>query len=311
MQWRVIILFLSVLFPASIAAQVDAMMSQYYRVPSLYNPAATGLTDFVNINGGVRLEENLTTVAALADMPVKLAGKRLGIGISYTQEKFELYRYKIGAIQASYKIKLGPGTLSAGVQLGVIDQTFNGSELVDSLITDDTNTSRTDTQRAMLDFSLGAYYHAQNFWVSLSAPRLSRPASSLNAMGGNNGKYTFNTGRALYFAIGGNIPINNTLFDIQPSMLVKSNFSATTGEASARLRWRKLLSAGIGYRYREALTLLISAEVRDFYLGYNYDHPMSPRNGVTRGSHEIWAGYRLKLDLGDHNKHRQRSIRIM
>ena len=38
------------------AAQVDAGFTQYMEVPSYYNPAAIGLTDYLRIRGGSRLQ---------------------------------------------------------------------------------------------------------------------------------------------------------------------------------------------------------------------------------------------------------------
>ncbi len=56
-------------------AQTDAQFSQYYEAPSFYNPAAIGLTDFVRIRAGARLQwvgvDNAPqTFAGVADMPV-------------------------------------------------------------------------------------------------------------------------------------------------------------------------------------------------------------------------------------------------
>ena len=39
-----------------VCAQTDAQLSQYYEVPSYYNPAAIGNTDMVRIRLGSRLQ---------------------------------------------------------------------------------------------------------------------------------------------------------------------------------------------------------------------------------------------------------------
>ena len=38
------------------AAQTDATFTQYYNVPTYYNPAAVGQTDLLRIRGGARLQ---------------------------------------------------------------------------------------------------------------------------------------------------------------------------------------------------------------------------------------------------------------
>lgn len=110
---------------------------------------------------------------------------------------------------------------------------------------------------------------------------------------------------------GSNIPIKNTLFEIQPSVMVKSDFTFTVAEATARVRYNKFLTAGLGYRYNDAVSLILGAEYKDFFIGYSYDYSISEISKASNGSHEIWAGYKLKLDLGEKNKHRHKNIRIM
>jgi hypothetical protein len=94
-------------------------------------------------------------------------------------------------------------------------------------------------------------------------------------------------------------------------VLVKSDFSFTTAEVTARARYNKFLSFGVGYRWNDAVTATIAAEIKGFYIGYSYDYPISDIAKASSGSHEIIAGYRLKLDLGDKNKNKHKSIRIM
>ena len=57
--------------------------------------------------------------------------------------------------------------------------------------------------------------------------------------------------------------------------------------------------------------LVLAAEFKNFYLGYTYEYATSAIAKASSGSHEILAGYSLKLDLSDKNRHRHKSIRIM
>ncbi len=76
------------------------------------------------------------TFLALAESPFNLAGKRLGAGLWVRQERLGLYDDLSLALQVSYKIRLAGGTLSIGVQPGVITEKFRGSEV---FIPDDDN----------------------------------------------------------------------------------------------------------------------------------------------------------------------------
>lgn len=92
---------------------------------------------------------------------------------------------------------------------------------------------------------------------------------------------------------------------------MKSDFTFTTGEITARVRYNKFLTAGVGYRINDAVSLILGAEFKNFFLGYSYDYATSAISRASNGSHEIWGGYRLKLDLGEKNRHKHKSIRIM
>ncbi|MDE6317741.1 MAG: type IX secretion system membrane protein PorP/SprF [Muribaculaceae bacterium] len=306
------------------SAQSDAQFSQYYQVKNYYNPAAIGTSDLLNIRGGARLQwvgiDNAPkSFAATAEMPLKLFRKRFGVGLLMQQESMGLYKNLTIGVQAGYKLKLFKGELTAGVQIGFINEAFKGSEVI--LPDDDNYHQSTDEAIPMndlngnaFDLGIGVFYTRGNWWGGLSMTHATQPVISLKSETGDNTlekNYEFQVGRTLYFMAGGNIPIKNTLFEVRPSILVKSDFTFTTGEATARLRYNKFLSAGIGYRYNDAVTISLGAEIKGFYIGYAYDYATSAIAKASSGSHEIFAGYSLKLDFSEKNKNKHKSIRIL
>ncbi len=107
------------------AAQVDAGFTQYMEVPSYYNPAAIGLTDYLRIRGGSRLQwmgipKAPKTFLANADMPMKLFGKRIGVGIVMQQESMGLYNNLTLGAMGAYKLKIFKGELSIGARIGLL-----------------------------------------------------------------------------------------------------------------------------------------------------------------------------------------------
>lgn len=306
------------------AAQVDAQFTQYYAVPTFYNAGATGDTDFVRLRGGTRLQwmgiDNAPkSFLITGDMPFKFIGKRFGTGLVMQQESLGLYKNLNIAAQLSYKHKLFGGVLSAGLQVGIISETFKGSEVYipdddDYHESTDDAIPTTDLTGTSLDLGLGVYFTHKLFWAGVSCQHVNNPTITFNAESGestNEKNYEFKAGRILYFMAGSNIPIKNTLFEVIPSVLVKSDFTFTTAEITGRVRWRKFLSLGVGYRYDDAVSLVLGAELKNFYIGYSYDYPTSAISKASSGSHEIFAGYSLKLDLSDKNKNKHKSIRIM
>ena len=123
--------------------------------------------------------------------------------------------------------------------------------------------------------------------------------------------YEFEAGRTLYFMAGSNIPLKNTLFELQPSLFVKTDLTFFQGEANLRVRYNKFLTGGVGYRYNDAVIATLGAEYKNFFLGYSYDYPLSAVSKASSGSHEVFVGYSLKLDLSDKNKNKHKNIRIM
>ena len=315
---------LSLIFPLESSAQVDAQFTQYYEVPSYYNAGAIGTTDYLRIRGGSRLQwvgipKAPKTFLAVADMPMKLFNKRFGLGVVMQQESMGLYsNLSIGA-QVAYKLKLFGGTMSAGLQVGFIDEGFKGTDVYipdddDYHESTDDAIPTTDISGTAFDLGLGVHYTHKYFWAGVSVSHVTSPTITMNAQSGEGGEeknYEFEAGRVLYFMAGSNIPLKNTLFEIMPSLMVKSDFTFTTAEISGRVRYNKFLMAGIGYRYDDAVSVMIGAEYKNFYLGYSYDYPITDISKASSGSHEIFAGYSLKLDFSEKNKNKHKSIRIM
>lgn len=317
----ILITLAALLLPGGASAQIDAQFTQYFEVPSYYNAAAVGNTDYLRIRGGSRLQwvgipKAPKTFLITADMPFKFLNKRFGTGLIMQQESMGLYKNMSIGAQIGYKLKVLKGELSIGVQLGFINEEFKGTQVVlpdndDYHQGTDDAIPTTDIAGNAFDLGVGVFYTHRLFWAGISATHLTSPTITMSTDGSEAKNYEFEAGRVLYFMAGSNIPIKNTLFEIQPSMMVKSDFTFTQAEITGRVRYNKFLTFGIGYRLNDAVSALVSAEYKDFFLGYSYDYPISDISKASSGSHEIFAGYRLKIDLSEKNKNKHKSIRIM
>lgn len=315
------------------AAQTDQQYTQYYEVPSYYNPAAIGNMDRIRIRAGGRLQwmgiDNAPRgIVLTGDMPLKLFGKRFAVGLVAQQESAGLFRNLSVGVQAGYKLKLWKGELTAGIQIGFANEVFKGSEV---FIPDgddfhegaDEAIPQTDVSGNALDLGAGVYYNHKWFWAGISGTHLNAPTITFEDDNGGTGSsggstsgesaknYEFQLRRTLYFMAGSNIPVKNTLFEVMPSVLVKSDFTFTRVEVTGRIRYKKFLTAGVGYRHDDAVSAILGAEFKGFFVGYSYDYPISAISKASSGSHELILGYSLKLDLSDKNKNKHKSIRIM
>lgn len=314
----------SFLFPATAYAQSEAQLTQYWAIPTYYNPAATGTSDHVRIRGGAKLQwlgitNAPKTFLATADSPLKIGSKRIGVGVTFSQQSLGLFSNLQANIQASYKFKLLKGEFSVGLQGGYYNSKFKGSEIYipdddDYHQSTDTSLPTQDLTGNAFDFSAGISYTHKYFSAGISGLHLLQPTVKLNIDGSESGdthEYETSLPRMVYFTADGNIPLKNTLFEMQPSLLVRTDFSGFGAEVTARARYNKFITFGIGYRWKEAVSAMIGAEFKNFFLGYAFDYPLSAINRASSGSHEIIAGYSLKLDFSGKNRNKHRSIRLM
>lgn len=310
----------------TLRAQSDAQLTQYYEVPAYYNAGAIGSTDLLRIRGGMRLQwmgihGAPRSIVGTADMPLRLMGNRFAVGLVLQQETIGLYHNMTLGARAAYHRNLFKGRLSAGVGLGFLDQAFKGSDVFlpdedDFHQGSDDAIPTNDIRGTAFDLSAGLMYTHPRFWVGISVNHINNPTVSMSTDTGNSGtdggfNYKFTAGRVAYFMAGSNIQVKNTLLEVIPSMLVKSDFTFTTAEVTARLRYNRFITAGLGYRYKDAVSLILGAEIKGFYIGYSYDYSTTAIARASSGSHELMAGYSLKLDFSEKNRNRHKSIRIM
>ena len=311
---KIISLFFLLLGFVELRAQVDAQFSQYWALPNYYNAGAVGQDGKLNIRAGSRqqwvgMPGAPKTFLVSAEMPFRLFKQNHGVGLAMTNETLGLYSNMTIALQYAYKVRLWQGQLSLGLQLGLLDQRFDGTEVSipesDYHNSSDDGIPQSELQGMAFDMGFGVFYSHKYFYAGLSSTHLTEPVITFDE------KYETYTGRSYYFIAGGNIPFKNALYELQPSLLLKTTFQITQVELTARLRYNKFLWGGLSYRWKDALVIMIGADYKNFMLGYSYDFPVSAIVKATSGSHEVFLGYSLKIDFSNKNKNKHKSIRIL
>lgn len=320
---------IAALFPFSIKGQSDPLYTQAWALPTLYNPAAVGSTDFLRIRGAARLQwvgiQNAPkSFSGAADIPFKLFGRRWGGGVNVTQEEIGLFSntYANGQISGRLK-KLFGGELTIGVQVGYFGSSFRGSDVYipdddDYHESNDPSIPNQDVGGGTIDFGLGFQYVHPKFHVGVSILHPAAPTVKLNTKGttsssatSDNHEFETYVSRTLYLMAGSNISVKNTLIELQPDIIVASDLKNVSGVVSLKGWYNKMVFGGVAYRWDDAVSVNIGAELKNFLLGYSYDIPTSRILKASSGSHEITVGYRLKLDFNGKNRNRHRSIRLM
>ena len=317
------------LHPLLTMGQSDPLYTQAWALPTLYNPAAAGSTDWLRIRGAARLQwvgiDNAPkSFTAAADIPFKLLNRRWGGGVNVTQEGIGLFSntYVNGQLSGRLK-KLFGGELTIGVQVGYFGSSFRGSDVYipDDDDYHDSNDPAIPTQDVgggTVDFGIGLQYIHPKFHVGVSMLHPAAPKVKLNTKGttsssatSDNHEFETYVNRVLYLTGGSNIQVKNTLIELQPDLIVASDLKTFSGVLSLKGWYNRMFFAGVAYRWDDAVSINLGAEFKNFLLGYAYDIPTSRILKASSGSHELTIGYRLKLDFSGKNRHRHRSIRLM
>ena len=329
--------------PIIVTSQIDAMLTQHWAMPTLLNPGATGEIDFIRVRGAARLQSlgkyhAPKNFLLTADSPFKLGGKRIGAGVVVNNENYDLYRNLLIAAQGSYKLQFKTSRLSIGVQIGYFHSKFRGSEFIidnsgkheeedpdnkdpesDNSETDsddsyNENMPTQDVAGGGVDLGVGIRYEHPKFYVGLSGQHLTNSKIKLTTAGESSTDSRYIESKlpvTLYFDAGGNIPIKNSLFTLQPSLILGTDFKDISGVAEMRATYNNLVTFGVDYRYNRAVGVLAGIIIKNFFLGYNWEYDYTAQGKGTTGNHEIVLGYQFKLDMGGKNLFRHRSIRIM
>ena len=127
-----ILIFLLVVAAQSAMAQYDVEFSHYFDMEPYYNAAAVGKQDKLNIVGAYSMqfagfEHNPRTMFISADAPFIFLNSYHGAGVQILNDKLGFFTHQRIAVQYALKRPLFGGTLSVGVQGGLILEGYDGS----------------------------------------------------------------------------------------------------------------------------------------------------------------------------------------
>ncbi|MDR1357620.1 MAG: type IX secretion system membrane protein PorP/SprF [Tannerellaceae bacterium] len=312
---RLLFLFIALIALADRAgAQYDAQFSQYFAAMGYYNPGYAGVNGDLNVMGlhrqqWIGMPGAPQTTFINAGMPLALGKVSTGIGATLFTETIGLFNNSHVSGQFAYKRGLFGGTLSIGVELGLTSVSFDGSKVnlgdADGYhTTEDEAIPRNKVSGTAFDINAGIYYTHKRFHVGVASTHLSEPLLDLDE---NTSTYI---GRAYNLTGGYNIQLKNPLFELQPSVFMKTDLQSFRLDVTTRLVYNKMFSGGVSWRGYEAVVLL-GASFGNVEVGYAYDFPTGPLLKASSGSHELAIRYRIKLNKVKTGNYRHKSVRIL
>ena len=216
---KIITFILLALASLGARAQYDVSFSHYFDMEPSFNAAAVGKQSKLNITAAyamdfVGFENNPQTMYAAADLPFYFLKGLHGAGLQFMNDKIGLFSHQRLTLQYAYKHKLFGGTISGGLSVGLLSESFDGTKL-DAGEAGDPALPSTKVEGSGFDLGVGLYYMRGPWYVGVSAQHLNAP---LVELGETNELQIDPT----YYLTGGyNIKLRNPFLTIKPSALVR------------------------------------------------------------------------------------------
>ena len=289
--WVVILILLS----APAFAQQDALFSQYMFNKLVINPAYAGTRQALSVNLiGRKQWAGLNGAPATATLSIHapLRNDRMGLG-GYVYSDVIGPMVNTGLIAAySYKINLGPGKLSFGLQGGLqyTDVDWSKVKMNDP---DDVVylEGLQEKKRWVPDANFGLYYYGPQFYVGLSSKHLFEQQFGLIEDQDNS---VYGTLLRHFYLMGGYaFKVKEDRFVIHPSALIKyTKNSPVQADINLSMLFSNVFWIGVSYRTEGTFVALAEVVISDrFRIGYSYDVFLNQLGVSNKGSHEIMIGY--------------------
>lgn len=280
----ILIIMTMMLFHSKGIAQQSSLYSQYMFNGLVLNPAYTGMSQGINTTlmyrqqwSGVEGSPNTATVSI--DSPV--GSRAISVGGIFSQEHSgEVTRqtfYGMGA----YRLALGKGKLSFGLQIGLNNYKVNFDKFTTHL--PDPTLPNGEQQKMAFNVGTGLFYHTDKFYVGFSVPTILK-----SSLADDNQTLVAEESRS-YFFNGGYVFNVGTNFKLKPNVLVGLIEGAPVQfDLNLNALFQEFIWLGVSYSLKESVTFLTQLELsNNFRLGYSYDLVTNANAGNTRGSHEI------------------------
>lgn len=217
-----------------------------------------------------------------------------GLGMTIIQDQLGFEKNLGVKLSYAYRLAAGPGTLGIGAQVGFLNKKIDFSKFIAIDPSDPLLASTAKQGNMATDFAIGAFYKIPNkLYFGLSASQLSEADISYGST-----LAAPKLARHYYVSAGYYYPLpGNPSLELDPSILIKSDFASTQFDVNALVKYNNQFWGGVSYRVTDAVVILLGMNWKNFHFGYSYDITTSAlgSNGRSSGSHEVMVGYCFKI----------------
>jgi type IX secretion system PorP/SprF family membrane protein len=249
-------------------------------------------------------------IGALTD----LMGVKSGVGLNILSDEIGFSKSISVKFNYAYRAETSLGNLGVGFSVGFQNESVDGTQwYIPSLdgagsspygSTQDGAIPQSETSQLAFDAGAGVLLTGKNYYAGVSVTHLNQASITFE-----NEARTF-LARHYYLSGGGNIAMDNPLFELQPSFYFKTDMAAWQLDLNADLVYNKRFSGGIGYRINDAVIVRFEGEMKNgLRIGYAYDITTSVVGRYGFGSHEIFLHYTFDMGKGRYKKYK--SVRFL
>jgi type IX secretion system PorP/SprF family membrane protein len=311
LKQKITILAMLLLLVTGVRAQQEPSFAHYWAMEPSFNPAAVGKQSQLNVTGAYAMtltgfENAPKTMQFGADMPFFLMGRYHGVGLQLVNDQIGLFSHQRLMAQYAFKQRLLGGTLSIGLQGGLLSEKFRGSSL-DLENSNDPAFSKSDVSGVAIDLSAGLYYTHGPWYAGVSVLHATAPEVELGD------RSILSVSRTYFLTAGYNIRLRNPFLSIHPSVLAHTDGTSHRVNVTTRLKYthdKKMMYAGLGYSPSNSVTALIGGFFHGITIGYSYEVYTSVLK-IGNGSHELFVGYQTELNFQKKGRNRHQSVRIL
>jgi type IX secretion system PorP/SprF family membrane protein len=281
------------------SAQQRPQFTQYMFNKSALNPATTGSSGAICINGSGRWQWagmkddsgrviNPRNYYLNFEMPVYSIRSGIGVTINYGQIDPET-NMDI-RLNYAYHQPIGKNhKLSFGLSFEYLNKSIDFSQFSPFDTGDPLLNSHDKESGSFTDVGAGIYYrYKEKFYAGISAVQL---LGSKSDIGGVN----YDLIPHYFFMAGYDFTLKESRKSslvLSTSALVQTTFSSTQTELSALLRFNNRYWGGLMYRLNDAVGIIAGMNANDFSFGLSYDYSYSTiRKAGSKGSPEFFIRY--------------------
>lgn len=305
-------LFLYIIANLAAIAQQDPQFSFNKSTLLTVNPGYAGNDGMINgiiLNRyqWVGIKGAPQTLVFSAEGAAQLFGANSGLGINIISDKLGFQKNISVSFDYAFRKKTAIGNLGIGTSLGFYNMSVNGDWYIPESEYHGTvgaDLPQAESSQLAFDLGLGMFLSANKYFIGASATHVNQASIVL---GQQTRTYL---ARHYYLSGGYNISLPDPLFELQPSVYLKTDMVAYQVDFTMDLVYKKRLSAALNYRINDAVGILLGFELNNgIKIGYAYDIMTSALAAYGSGSHEFYVSY--SLDLGKNRIKKYKSIRYL